>query len=259
MQTEQSVFHNQVFLGDCLEVMKDIPDKSVDMIITDLPYGVTSRNNWDQIINQTELWSAWNRIKKDETPIVLTTVQPFTSFIVTSNPKGFKYEWIWEKERGTGFLNAKKQPLRKHEQILVFYDRQPTYNPIMEKLDKPYKHVLPKFETDNYNGFRTGNKEEREIKNYDSKYPSTVIKISRDDNRKNIHPTQKPVALFEYLIKTYTNEDNLVLDCCAGSGTTAIACLNNNRKYICIEKEKKYLDIMNDRIATWHTKQGERQ
>lgn len=241
-------YTNRLLFGDCLELMKDIPDKSIDMILTDLPYGVTARNEWDQIINQTDLWFAWNRIKKDETPIVLTSMQPFTSFIITSNPKGFKYEWIWEKERGTGFLNAKKQPLRKHEQILVFYDSQPTYNPIMEKLDKPYKHVLPKFESDDYNSFKTGNQDNREVKVYDTKYPSSIIRISRDDNRKNTHPTQKPVKLFEYLIKTYTNENDLVLDCCAGSGTTAIACLNTNRNYICIEKEQKYFDIMVDRI-----------
>ncbi|MBC8549892.1 MAG: site-specific DNA-methyltransferase, partial [Candidatus Brocadiales bacterium] len=217
---------------------------------TDLPYGVTARNKWDSIIPFEQLWKEWNRIKKETTPIILTAIQPFTSFTVMSNPDNFKYEWIWEKERGTGFLNAKKQPLRKHEQILVFYDKQTNYNPIMEKLDKPYTHVLPKFETDNYNGFRTGNKEERELKIYDSKYPSTIIKFSRDDNRKNIHPTQKPIKLFEYIIKTYTNENDLVLDCCAGSGTTAIACLNTNRKYICIEKEPKYYEIMKNRIES---------
>lgn len=244
------MYKNSCLLGDCLEVMKDIPDNSIDMILTDLPYGVTARNKWDSIIPFEQLWKEWNRIKKETTPIILTAIQPFTSFTVMSNPDNFKYEWIWEKERGTGFLNAKKQPLRKHEQILVFYDKQTNYNPIMEKLDKPYTHVLPKFETDNYNGFRTGNKEERELKIYDSKYPSTIIKFSRDDNRKNIHPTQKPIKLFEYIIKTYTNENDLVLDCCAGSGTTAIACLNTNRKYICIEKEPKYYEIMKNRIES---------
>lgn len=232
-------YTNRCLLGDCLEVMKDLSDKSIDMILTDLPYGVTARNDWDQIINQNDLWSSWNRIKKDEAPIALTSIQPFTSFIVTSNPKGFKYEWIWEKQQGTGFLNAKKQPLRNHENISIFYDKQPKYNPQFT-VGKPYKCK---------SGIGSLNYREQErviTENTGIRYPLTVIRVPYDKNK--LHPTQKPVALFEYLIKTYTNEGDLVLDCCAGSGTTAIACLNTNRKYICIEKEQKYFDVMIDRI-----------
>ena len=240
---------NQIILGDCLEKMKDIPDNSIDVVLTDLPYGVTARNKWDSIIPFDQLWKQWNRIKKETTPVILTTIQPFTSFTIISNPENFKYEWIWEKERGTGFLNAKKQPLRKHESILVFYDKQCCYNPLMKKLDKPYNHILPNSETNNYNSFKTGNNEERITKIYDSKYPTTILKIPRDNNRKNIHPTQKPVELFEYLIKTYSDETDLVLDCCAGSGTTAIACIKTKRNYICIEKDENYFNIMKNRIT----------
>jgi len=225
--------------------MREIPEKSIDLILTDLPYGVTARNKWDEIIPMFRLWHNWNRVKKETTPIVLTSIQPFTSLLITSNKPLFKYEWIWEKQQGTGFLNAKKQPLRNHEQISVFYEKQPTYNPQMRE-GEPYKC---KSGRGSYNyreqvSVITDNKGER--------YPLTVVKFKYDKSK--LHPTQKPLELFEYIIRTYTNEGDTVLDCCAGSGTTSIACLNTNRKYMLIEKEQQYYDIINKRIADWKTK-----
>jgi len=235
---------NEVLLGDCLELMKSIPDKSIDMILCDLPYGVTARNSWDSIIPLDKLWGEYNRISKGA--IVLTAIQPFTSTLVVSNQEQFKYEWIWRKQQGTGFLNAKKQPLRNHESVLVFYQSQPTYNPQFTE-GKPYKCKSGKGSLDYGEQIQviTENKGER--------YPLTVVDFSYDKNK--VHPTQKPVALFEYLIKTYTNEGDLVLDNCAGSGTTAIACLNTNRNYILMEKEPKYYEIILDRIKN-HVIQG---
>lgn len=229
----------EVILGDCLEKMKDIPSNSIDMILTDLPYGVTSRNEWDQVIDQTKLWSEWYRIKKETSPIVLTAIQPFSSFIVNSNYKDFKYEMIWRKQQGTGFLNAKKQPLRNHESILVFYEKQPTYNPQMRK-GQPYRCKSGRASS-NYDtqvSVITENNGER--------YPLTVIDFPYDSIK--LHPTQKPLALFEYLIRTYTNENDLVLDCCAGSGTTAIASINTNRNFIVIEKELEYFNKILNRV-----------
>ena len=228
---------NQVILGDCLEKMKDISDKSIDMILTDLPYGVTSRNKWDEIIPTEPLFRELKRICKGA--IVMTSMNPFTSLLISKNYDSYKYEWIWRKQQGTGFLNAKKQPLRNHEQIIVFYENQPTYNPQMTE-GKPYKCQSGRASS-NYNeqiSVLTDNKGER--------YPLSVLDFKY--NKDKLHPTQKPVELFEYMIKTYTNEGNTVLDCCAGSGTTAIACINTNRNYIVIEKDAGYFKIIQDRI-----------
>lgn len=234
---------NDVILGDCLEEMKNIPDNSIDMILTDLPYGVTARNKWDRIIPFDKLWAQWNRIKKETTPVVLTSIQPFTSKIILSNFTEFKYEWIWNKLLATGFLNAKKQPLRQHESILVFYNKQCIYNPIFEKGD-PYKRSGKTSNSLNYNEVRyTGG-----VNESGKRYPKTILDISNANHHKRLHPTEKPVKLFEYLIKTYTNEGDTVLDCCAGSGTTAVACKNLNRNYILIEKEQKYYDIIKERL-----------
>ena len=232
-------FENQIILGDCLEKMKDIPDNSIDMILTDLPYGVTSRNKWDIIIPFDKLWEQWNRIKKETSPIILTSIQPFTSFTIMSNPDNFKYEWIWEKQKGTGFLNAKKQPLRNHESILVFYDKQCCYNPQFTK-GRPYSCMS------GAGSLNYGKQKQILTVNDGTRYPLTVQKFQYDGKKE--HSTQKPIKLFEYLIKTYTNENDIVLDCCAGSGTTAIACINTKRNYICIEKESKYYEIIKKRI-----------
>ena len=231
---------NEIILGDCLEKMKEFPDNSIDMILTDLPYGVTSRNKWDVIIPFDKLWEQWNRIKKETSPIILTSIQPFTSFTIMSNPDNFKYEWIWEKQQGTGFLNAKKQPLRNHESILVFYDKQCCYNPQFTK-GRPYSC------TSGVGSLNYGEQKQILTVNDGTRYPLTVQKFQYDGKKE--HPTQKPISLFEYLIKTYTNENNTVLDCCAGSGTTAIACINTNRNYICIEKDENYFNIMKNRIT----------
>lgn len=245
---------NDVWLGDCLELMQNIPAKSVDMILCDLPYGTTACK-WDTVIPFEPLWTQYKRIIKDNGAIVLTASQPFTSQLVMSNLKLFKYSLVWNKKIVTGFLNSKRQPLRQHEDILVFYSKQPTYNPQMHqnKLKRNFEGAEIKPSTENYG----------KQKNYistvkdDISYHRSIIEqtgVVNNSSQKVAHPTQKPIALFEYLIKTYTNEGETVLDNCAGSGTTAIACLNTNRNYICIEKEPKYYEIINKRIEA-HIKQ----
>ena len=236
-------------LGDCLERMKEIPDGSVDMVLADPPYGTTACK-WDGIIPFEHMWEQLNRIIKPNGAIVLFGAEPFSSFLRMSNIKNYKYDWIWEKERGTGFGNAKKQPLRCFEMISVFYSKQCNYYPVMTKLDKPYTHVLPKYDSEQIKGgFRSFNNNTRVLKQYTHSYPKNIIKISRGNIRNFIHPTQKPVALMEYLIKTYTVEGETVLDCFMGSGTTGVACKNLNRNFIGIEKDETYFKIAQDRIA----------
>ena len=238
-----------LMLGDCLERMKEIPDGSVDLILTDPPYGTTACK-WDSVIPFEPMWEQLNRIVKPNGAIVLFGAEPFSSFLRMSNIKNYKYDWIWEKERGTGFGNAKKQPLRCFEMISVFYSKQCNYYPVMTKLDKPYTHVLPKYDSEQIKGgFRSFNNNTRVLKQYTHSYPKNIIKISRGNIRNFIHPTQKPVALMEYLIKTYTNEKETVLDFTMGSGTTGVACKNLNRKFIGIEKDETYFKIAQDRIA----------
>ena len=245
---------NTVLHGDCLEVMKDIPDKSIDMILCDLPYGTTACK-WDTIIPFEPLWEQYKRVIKDNGAIVLTASQPFTSALVMSNPKMFKYEWIWEKTTSTGFANAKKQPMRIYENISIFYKKQPTYNPQMKE-GKPYTiKEGERFGSGILNGDKIRNPENRtniasffraSMDNKGTRYPTNIIKFKKDGRS---HPTQKPVALFEYLIKTYTNEGDLVLDNCAGSGTTGVACKNTGRNYILIEKEQEYIEIIKKRLT----------
>ena len=224
--------------------MNDIDDKSIDMILCDLPYGTTACK-WDTVIPFEPLWAHYKRIIKDNGAIVLTASQPFTSALVMSNPKMFRYEIIWEKERPTNIFFVKKQIAKVHENVLIFYKHQPDYNPQMEKSMGVNRKLYDGNESKTH--LRQKYKSSEDY-NYKIRYPRSVQKI----NRQNLiahHPTQKPVALFEYLIKTYTNEGELVLDNCAGSGTTAIACLKTNRNYILIEQETKYCDIANKRIA----------
>lgn len=218
---------NSIFNQDCLVGMQNLKDKSVDMILCDLPYG-TTQNKWDSIIPLDELWIQYNRIIKDNGAIVLTASQPFTSILISSNINFFKYSWVWEKSLKTNFLNAKKQPLRSHEDIIVFYKNQCTYNPQGLKegsINGGNKH------TSSY-----GKWVKKENNQKFTGYPASVLKIP-NGNHGNIHPTQKPVYLFEYLIRTYTNEGDLVLDNCMGSGTTAIACINTLRNYIGFEND----------------------
>ena len=225
--------------GDCLEVMKDIPDESIDMILCDLPYG-TTRNKWDSIIPLDKLWNEYERIIKDNGAIVLFSQMPFTAELTHSNLKLFKYEWIWEKDNGTGFLNAKKMPLKIHENILVFYKKLPTYNPQMRTGFKPYKCKQGRHST-NYGLYEQGHITESN----GERYPIDIIEFKKDSG---LHPTQKPVALLEYLIKTYTNEGDVVLDNCMGSGSTGVACVNTNRDFIGIELDEKYFNIAKERI-----------
>ena len=225
--------------GDCLELMKDIPDKSIDMILCDLPYG-TTKNKWDSIIPLDKLWEQYERIIKDTGAIVLFSQMPFTAELTHSNLKLFKYEWIWEKDNSTGFLNAKKMPLKIHENILMFYKKLPTYNPQMRTGFKPYKCKQGRHST-NYGAYEQGHITESN----GERYPIDIIEFKKDSG---LHPTQKPVALLEYLIKTYTNENDLVLDNCMGSGSTGVACKKLNRNFIGIELDEKYFEIAKERI-----------
>ena len=229
---------NKIYNEDCLVGMKDIPDKSVDMILCDLPYG-TTRNKWDTVLPLDWLWDEYNRIIKDSGAIVLTAQTPFDKVLGTSNIENLKYEWIWVKPSGTGHLNAKKMPLKNHENILVFYKKLPTYNPQMTK-GTPYTQKSGRASS-NYNP-----QERVTTVNDGYRYPLTVQKFKSE---KGLHPTQKPVELFEYLIKTYTNEGETVLDNCMGSGTTAIAAINTNRNYIGFELDEEYYNLANERIS----------
>lgn len=238
---------NKVTQGDCLEVMRQIPDKSVDMILCDLPYGITTCK-WDTIIPFEPLWAEYERVIKDNGAIVLTASQPFTSALVMSNPKLFRYALVWDKVNISSPLLAKKQPLKSHEDILLFYKKQPTYNPQMTrgvKWKRGGKSQAPIKYLDETREFRRDFCDDKT----DLKYPKSIMTFSNADRTNKVHPTQKPVALFEYLIKTYTNEGETVLDNCLGSGTTAIAAINTNRQFIGIEREPEYVEIANRRIA----------
>lgn len=315
-----------LYNGDCLEVMKSIPDKSVDMILCDLPYGTTD-NPWDSVIPFEPLWEQYKRVLIDSGVVVLFGSQPFTTSIINSNLEMFRYEWIWEKESGTGFLNAKKAPLKNHENICVFYldkaevtGRSKKFNELRnyfeeekkksglsnkdiqallgnqmyrhyfsagtqfsiptrknyEKLQStgffktPYDEIKAKWDklsqdcrftynpqfsegkpyvsNGSGNSSNWGNIKPKEYKSINTgyRYPKSILKFNRD--KEKLHPTQKPVALLEYLIKTYTNENELVLDNCMGSGSTGIACINTNRKFIGIELDNNYFNIAKDRI-----------
>lgn len=231
---------NKIYNEDCLEGMKRIPDCSVDMILCDLPYGTTA-NKWDVIIPFDKLWEQYERVIKDNGAIVLTGQQPFSSKLIMSNLELFRYEWIWEKEQGTGFLNAKKIPLKNHENILIFYKKLPIYNP-------QFKQGEPR---SSWAGGESSNYGKFEKQTYDNptgkRYPVTVQRFVAHQNH-GLHPTQKPVALFEYLIKTYTNKGDTVLDNCMGSGTTAIACLNTERNFIGFETNEEYYSKSLQRI-----------
>ena len=232
---------NKIYNMDCLEGMKYIDDKSIDMILCDLPYGTTACK-WDVIIPFEPLWEQYERIIKDNGAIVLTASQPFTTKLINSNIEMFKYNLVWEKPQGVDPFMAKKRPLNNIEDIVIFYKRQPTYNPQYEK-GKPYKITRDK-KPRNYEITDTVMKETTTV-NDGYRLPKRII---RSKQERGLHPTQKPVPLFEYLIKTYTNEGEIVLDNCIGSGTTAIACINTNRNYIGFELDKKYYEIAKNRI-----------
>ena len=226
--------------GDCLELMKDIPDKSIDMILCDLPYG-TTRAKWDEIIPFDKLWNCYLRIIKDNGAIVLFGSEPFSSKLRMSNLSIYKYDWTWKKPNGTGFLNAKKQPIRIIENICVFYKKQPTYNPQMRD-GKPYVWNSKRGQSESYNKHDEIN---NKIDNKGDRFPINVLEFKQE---RGLHPNQKPVALLEYLIKTYTQDGEVILDNCMGSGSTGVAALNLHRKFIGMELDEKYFQIAEKRI-----------
>ncbi|PZL70113.1 cytosine methyltransferase [Enterococcus plantarum] len=234
---------NKIYNMDCLVGMQQIPDKSIDMILCDLQYG-TTQCRWDIVIPFDELWKQYNRIIKDNGAIVLFGSEPFSSHLRLSNIKNYKYDWVWDKVKGTGFLNAKRQPMRNHEFVHVFYKKQCTYNPQKttgHKLKQSYRSK--NLQTDVY-----GEMQKDYTYSSTERYPRSIQVFSTDTQNSSLHPTQKPVAWCEYLIKTYTNEGEVVFDGCSGSGTTAVAAINTNRKFICMEKEKEYFDKSVERI-----------
>ena len=227
--------------ADCFDVFPFIEDKSIDAIICDLPYGTTACK-WDAILPFDKIWNEYKRIIKTNGAIILMCGEPFTSQLINSNLPMFKYKWIWDKKFAGNFVTANKRPLNTFEEIVIFYNNQPTYNPQKTKRDKPItsgKRCHPRN--------RTGTEEnvtyEAEKKTYDDKHPTTIISIPRQIGKGTSHPTEKPLELMEYLVKTYTNEGDVVLDNTMGSGTTNLACIKLNRKSIGIEKEKQYYDV----------------
>lgn len=227
--------------GDCLELMREISDGSVDMILCDLPYG-TTRNKWDSVIPFEALWAEYDRVCKPNAAVVLFSQMPFTANLVASRPDLFRYEWIWEKTQGTGHLNAKKMPMKIHENVLVFYRSLPTYNPQWGKGD-PYTATYSTHSS-NYGK----QKDNITTINDGRRYPTDIIRVAKGAGDRHLHPTQKPVELCEYLIKTYTNPGEVVLDNCMGSGSTGVACVNTNRNFIGIELDDGYFEIAKKRI-----------
>ena len=241
--------------ADCFDVFPFIEDKSIDAIICDLPYGTTSAK-WDSVLPLDKLWEQYERIIADNGSILLFGGQPFISALIMSNLKMYKCVWYWKKEKGVGFTFAKFMPMRQIEEIVVFCKGKSVYNPIMIPLDKPYKHILPrrKAETLSDCNIATCKNGESVYKEYTHKYPTNILEFARESTKRNVkysHPTQKPVELMEYLVKTYTNEGDLVLDNTMGSGTTNLACLKLNRKSIGIEKEKQYYDVAVRRLSSY--------
>lgn len=234
-----------MYKGDCLQVMKGLNDKSIDLIICDLPYGVT-KNKWDSIIDLKLLWEEYKRIIKDNGAIILFGQDKFSAKLMLSNEKMHRYNLIWEKTTPTGHLNAKKMPLRSHEDILVFYKKLPVYNP-----QKTQGHERKVSTAHHKRGSKkTSNYGEHQLTSYDSteRYPKSILKFKTDKQKLAIHPTQKPVDLIKYLIKTYSNIGDVVLDNCAGSGTTGVGCIDTDRKAILIENDNIHFSNMQDRI-----------
>lgn len=241
---------NEIYLGDCIDIMKNIDNSSIDMILTDLPYNVT-QNKWDQeIIPLDLLWNEYKRIIKDNGVIALFAQGKFAAKLIMSNEKMYKYDIIWKKgDRVSGFLNANRQFLRNHEQILFFYKKQPLYNPIFEENGKPLhskgkKYLNKEGVNNNYGYYDTTLPETR--KGSTQKYPKSILNFEKP--HPSIHPNEKPILLLEYLIKTFTNENDIVLDSTCGSGSTCLAAKNLNRKYIGIEKDIKWVELSKQRL-----------
>lgn len=239
--------------GDCLEMMHQVPDESVDMILCDLPYGTTACK-WDSVIPFEPLWAHYKRMIKRNRAIVLTASQPFTTALIASNLAAFRYSWVWNKKFAGNFVQASRMPLRVHEDVLVFAfgDKMPLYFPQKTMRETPIKKggnkqssAIPIRQTDAAAAFGAANKE------YTDKHPTTILEFSVRDGERGIHPTQKPVTLMEYLIRTYTNEGETVMDNCMGSGTTGVACVNTGRKFIGIEQDVEYSAIADRRIYNY--------
>ena len=240
---------NEIYLGDCLELMpKFVESKSVDMIFCDLPYG-TTQNKWDSVIPLDELWKEYNRVIKDNGAIVLFAQTPFDKVLGASNLKMLKYEWVWEKTQATGHLNAKKMPMKAHENILVFYKKLPTYNPQKTTGHKPMNSGVRRssLKNENYNEI---NKVDLPFGGDTDRYPRTVLEFKSDKQKSYLHPTQKPLSLIEYMIKTYTNEGDLILDNTCGSGTTGLGAKNLGRNFIMIEQDPEYYETACKRVLT---------
>ena len=234
---------NIIYHGDCIEGMKILPDNSVDMVLTDPPYG-TTQNKWDTVVDMDAFWKEIKRVTKKNSAILIFTQMPFTATVVMSNPKMFRYEWICEKANATGFLNARRMPMKCHENVLVFYNKLPVYHPIMEH-GKPYRRGLEDKNSSNYNAV----KRLRSENTTGTRFPRDVLKVSwRSAFGKTLHPTQKPVSLCEYFIKTYTDDGGVILDPFMGSGTTAVAAKNTNRNYIGWEQNDEYFNIAEERL-----------
>lgn len=239
-----------IYHGDCLEILPMLSNNGIkaSAVIADIPYG-TTQCSWDIVIPFDKMWEAIKSVTDDTTPIVLFGAEPFASMVRTSNIQDYKYDIVWDKIKGTGFLNAKKQPMRNHENIMVFYEKQCKYNPQMTTGHKRKQSFRGKHhQTDVYGDMNNDYR-------YDSteRYPRSIQEFSSDTQNSSLHPTQKPVSLMEYLIRTYTDKDDLVIDFTQGSGTTGIACYNTGREYIGIEKEKSIFDISQKRL-TEHTR-----
>ncbi len=250
---------SEVFNRDCLIGMKDYPDKYFDLLVTDPPYGMTN-NDWDTSIDLTALWMEWNRVVKDDGAMVFTSAQPFTTDLIASNKKNFRYDLIWEKSIATGFLNANRMPLRGHEVVCVFYRKLPTYNPQKHKLDTPSfkkrsktnSKVSPNYgvyRNDLDKGDKEGNRHPRSI--FHVQYENSFFDSSFDSVQKMIHPTQKPVALFNYLISTYSNPGDKVLDCYMGSGSSRLAAYDLGRAYYGFETNKDYFEAQEKRFQQY--------
>jgi site-specific DNA-methyltransferase (adenine-specific) len=231
----------ELYHGDCLNIMPNLPEHSIDLVVVDLPYGTTACD-WDSIIPLDKMWKELLRVCKENTAIIFTAQQPFTWKLCASQPKMFRYELIWKKPNGTNPFQAQIMPMKKHENILIFYNKKPTYNPQMVE-GKPYK----------WNSTRSGGKaggikqlKETPIDNHGNRYPSSVLEFKQE--RKG-HPTQKPVELMSWIIKTYSNPNDCVLDFTMGSGTTGVAAIVNNRKFIGIELDDKYFNMAKNRMS----------
>ena len=235
----------KVIHGCCMQEIKKIPSRCVDAVICDLPYGVT-RNKWDSVLPMSILWGQYKRVIKDNGIIILFAQGLFSANLMLSNKEMYRYSLVWEKTTPTGFLNANRQPLRSHEDILVFYKKQPTYNP-----QKTKGHERKTSKSKAIDSESSSNYGAHGAKEYDSteRFPKSVLKFATDKQKGHFHPTQKPVSLLEYLIKTYTNEGDLILDNTAGSGSTGVAAQNLNRDFILIEKEEEYCNIIKERLA----------